>query len=256
MHIILEHPRPSGASVQTSDTPLIPLRVEGLSFAAGGRDLLRDISFSLTTSLPTFLLGHNGAGKSLLLRLLHGLVKPESGRISWGGLPVAEAARHQAMVFQRPVMLRRPVLDNLVYALAMRRVPRRQRRDLAMAALEEAGLAHLAGRQARVLSGGEQQLVALAQARALRPLVLFLDEPTASLDPAHSAAVERAVASVVAAGIKVIMASHDLAQARRLAHDVLFMADGRLVEFGAADAFLTEPRSELGRRFLAGDLTA
>lgn len=254
MQVLLDHPRPSGAQAQMNSSRLVPLRVEDLSFASGGRVLLRDISFSLSDPLPTFLLGHNGAGKSLLLRLLHGLIDPTRGRISWGGLLVSEAAPFQAMVFQRPVMLRRSVLDNLIYALAMRRVPRRYRRDQAMAALEESGLVHLAGRQARVLSGGEQQLVALAQARALRPLVLFLDEPTASLDPGQTAAVERAVASIVATGIKVVMASHDMGQARRLAHDVLFMADGRLVEHSPARDFLTAPRSEQARRFLNGDL--
>lgn len=255
MQVLLEHPRPSQASAVLGSARLTPLRVEGLAFAINERPLLRDISFSLFDPLPTFLLGHNGAGKSLLLRVLHGLIAPTRGTVTWGGLSVAEAARFQAMVFQRPVMLRRSVLDNLVYALSMRRVPRRHRRDLAMTALEQSGLAHLATRQARVLSGGEQQLVALAQARALRPLVLFLDEPTASLDPGHTAAVEREVTSIVAAGIKVIMASHDLGQTRRLAHDVLFMAGGRLVEHSSTQAFLTAPKSEQARRFLSGDLT-
>lgn len=254
MQILLERPRPANSQSSFGTPPILPVRVEGLRFVINGRPLIREISFSLSESLPTLLLGHNGAGKSLLLRLMHGLIAPTQGTISWGGLSTAEAARHQAMVFQRPVMLRRPVLDNVVYALAMRKAPRRDRRDLAMAALEEAGLAHLADRPARVLSGGEQQLVALAQARALKPLVLFLDEPTASLDPVHSAAVERAIEAVVGAGIKVVMACHDLAQARRLAHDVLFLAGGRLVEHSLAETFFTTPASDTARRYLNGEI--
>lgn len=256
MQVLTHRPWPQADSSVPLQSQSLPLRVDGLCFSVNGQALLRDISFCLDSPQPTLLLGHNGAGKSVLLRLLHGLLTPTAGMISWGGMPPAQAARHQAMVFQRPVMLRRSVIDNIIHALALRDVPRRLRRDIAAAALEESGLGPLAHRQARVLSGGEQQLVALARARALTPAVLFLDEPTASLDPVHSAAVERAVGAIVASGVKVIMASHDLGQARRLAGDVLFMAGGRLVEQGPADLLFHAPRTEEARRYLSGDIAA
>ncbi|GAA0594943.1 ATP-binding cassette domain-containing protein [Caenispirillum bisanense] len=248
---------PSPAAALRPADPLLPLRVDGLCFAsAGGAPLLSDLRFDLTDAGATVLLGHNGAGKSLLLRLLHGLLTPTAGSIRWHGLSPAEARPRQAMVFQRPVMLRRSVRANVEYALALQGHGRRARRERAMAALAGAGLDHLAERPARVLSGGEQQLVALARARAVQPAVLLLDEPTASLDPVHSLAVERLVAAIAADGIKIIMATHDLGQARRLATDVLFLAAGRLVEHAPAAAFFTCPASAAASAFLRGELAA
>lgn len=235
---------------------LLPLRVTDLCFRSGETELLAGISLTLDHAGPTVVLGHNGAGKSLLLRLLHGLLSPSAGTVAWGGLDAAAARAQQAMVFQRPVMLRRSVRANIEYALGLQGHPRRSRRGLALQALEAAGLAGLAERPARVLSGGEQQLVALARARALRPAVLLLDEPTASLDPAHSLAVERQVAAIADEGVKIVMATHDLGQARRLAADVLFMAGGRLVEHSTAAAFFDRPASPAAAAFLRGELAA
>jgi tungstate transport system ATP-binding protein len=229
---------------------ILPLRAEGLGFSAGGVAILADLSFTLEAGAPSIILGPNGAGKSVLLRLLHGLLPPSAGRVTWS----ADPARRQAMVFQRPVLLRRSVLANTLYPLALAGVAAAERQRRARAALEMVGLAALAGRPARRLSGGEQQRLALARAAALSPELLFLDEPTANLDPAATRAVEEIVAALAARGTKIVMTTHDLGQARRLAGEVLFLARGRLVEQTPATAFFAAPASPEAAAFLRGDL--
>ncbi len=234
--------------------PILPLAVDCLGFEAGGRTLLDGVSFSLHGGGATIVLGPNGAGKSLLLRLCHGLLTPTAGAVSWSGAGAAQAAVHQAMVFQRPVMLRRSAAANVDYALKLRRVPRRSRPGIVAEVLARTGLAHLAEAPARVLSGGEQQRLALARAWATRPQVLFLDEPTASLDPAATRAVEEIVGVIGAAGTKIVMTTHDLGQARRLADEILFLHRGRLLEQTPAADFFAAPRTPEARAFVAGDL--
>ncbi len=234
-------------------TSILPLEVSGLGFEAGGARLLDDVRFVLTAGSRSIILGANGAGKSLTLRLVHGLLTPSRGRVDWRQ-PPAEAKRRQAMVFQRPVLLRRSVAANVAYGLALRGIPRGRRRQLVSEALEVAGLGALAGRPARSLSGGEQQRLALARAWALGPEVLFLDEPTASLDPAGTRAVEALIDAFHAGGAKIVMTTHDLAQARRLADEVLFFHQGRLLEQSPAAQFFAEPSSLVARRFLAGEV--
>ena len=175
-----------------------------------------------------------------------GLVAPTSGRISWGGRHAP--GERLAMVFQRPVMLRRTAAANVAYALPGRDDAR------VTELLTKVGLAALADRPARKLSGGEQQRLALARALARDPEVLFLDEPTASLDPAATKAVEDIVRAVAASGVKIVMATHDIGQARRLAGDVVFLARGRLVERADAARFFHAPASREAGAFLRGDL--
>jgi tungstate transport system ATP-binding protein len=158
------------------------------------------------------------------------------------------------MVFQRPVMLRRSAIANVEYALALAGVLAIERTHQARAALESVGLAHLAERPARVLSGGEQQRLALARAWALRPEVLFLDEPTASLDPSATAEVERIIQAIHAAGTKIVMCTHNLGQARRLGDEILFLNRGHLAERAPADRFFDQPASPEARDFLKGEL--
>lgn len=232
---------------------ILPLEARHLVFEADGTRLLHDIDFTLHAGRRTILLGPNGAGKSLLLRLCHGLLQPTAGEISWHG-GNDRARRHQAMVFQRPVMLRRSVLANITHALATRGVPRSDRTVRAEAALALAGLSDLAKRPARVLSGGEQQRLALARAWATEPQVLFLDEPTASLDPGATRAVETLIEGFHAAGTKIVMATHDLAQARRLADEILFVHKGRLLEAADAETFFDHPQTAEARAFVAGEL--
>jgi tungstate transport system ATP-binding protein len=232
-----------------------PATVQALSFQAGGQTLLHGVDLALDRTSTTVIMGPNGAGKSLLLRLLHGLLTPSSGAVRWNGrAPDRWVRRRQAMVFQKPVLLRRSVIGNVTYALKVHGVARRARRARAQEALVEAGLARLARRPARVLSGGEQQRLALARAWATRPEVLFLDEPTANLDPAGAHAVERMVAAIKDRGTKIVLTTHDLGQARRLADEVVFLHRGRLVEHGPAQTFFNQPQSEQARAFLSGDL--
>ena len=241
---------------QTRETNGIrPATVQGLTFHAGGHTLLDGLDLALDRTSTTVIMGPNGAGKSLLLRLLHGLLTPTAGEVRWNGrAPERDVRRRQAMVFQKPVLLRRSVIGNVTYALKVHGVPRAQRRARAAEALADAGLAALARRPARVLSGGEQQRLALARAWASRPEVLFLDEPTANLDPAGAYALERMVAVIKHRGTKIVLTTHDLGQARRLADEVVFLHRGRLVERSPAQTFFDQPQSEQARAFLSGDL--
>lgn len=232
----------------------LPLRAEGLSFTAGGVPVLREVSLTIEAGPPLLVIGPNGAGKSALLRLLHGLLRPSAGRVAWAGGEAAGALARDAMVFQRPVMLRRSVLANAAYPLKLAGLPRAERAARARAALERVGLLELADRPARRLSGGEQQRLALARAAALGPEVLFLDEPCASLDPAATRAVEAIIADIAAQGTKVVMTTHDLGQARRLAGEVAFLHRGRLLEHAPAHAFFAGPASPEAAAFLRGEL--
>lgn len=231
------------------------LGARGLSYAVEGRTLIGNIDVGIEAGRRTVVMGANGAGKSLLLRLLHGLIEPSGGKVLWKGRPLNAAARRaQAMVFQRPVMLRRSVMANLSFALRVRGVRGPARRERERAALAMARLEDLAGRPARVLSGGEQQRLAVARALACQPELLFLDEPTASLDPASTHAIEALIHQAHAAGVTIVMVTHDRAQALRLGDDVLFMSDGRIVETGPIGRVLETPRSEAARDWLEGRL--
>ena len=232
---------------------ILPLRIENLCYEAGARRLLHGLDFSLKAGTRSVILGPNGAGKSLTLRLCHGLAAPTSGSIRWNGSSPAEARSSQAMVFQRPVMLRRSVAANIAYPLACRGVPKPERGALIADALERTGLTAHARVPARVLSVGEQQRLALARVWVLRPEVLFLDEPTASLDPAATRAVEDIISSIHGAGTKVVLTTQNLGQARRLADEILFLFDGRLLEQAPADQFFSAPDSAEARAFIAGE---
>ena len=233
---------------------ILPLVLEDVRFEAGGREILKGVSARLEAGPATILVGANGAGKSVLMRLMHGLLAPSGGRIAWQDADPERLRRRQAMVFQRPVMLRRSAIANITYALELAGVRRAEREPLAREALESVGLAHLANRPARVLSGGEQQRLALARAWALHPEVLFLDEPTASLDPGATREIERVIRAFDAAGTKIVMATHNLGQARRLGDDVLFVHEGRVLEHSPIGRFFAEPASEEAGAFIKGEL--
>ena len=229
---------------------LLPGQAHGLTFAVGGRRLIDGVSLWLTAGRITVLMGPNGAGKSLLLRLLHGTIMPSAGGVTWGGLPMDAAVRkRQAMVFQRPVLLRRSVSANVEFVLKLRGKTARGR---CSEMLERVGLAGHAAQAARLLSGGEQQRLALARALALEPAVLFLDEPTANLDPASVAAIEAIVQDAHEGGTKIIFVTHDTGQARRLADEVVFLHQGRVAEHTSAERFFAEPVSREARDYLAG----
>ena len=221
---------------------ILPLRLEGVTY----RDIIKPLSLELGAGPSTIILGANGAGKSVLMRLMHGLLHPNTGTIAWS------SAGRQAMVFQRPVMLRRSALANVAYALEV--CGTAQAEKIAMDALEEVGLAHLARRPARVLSGGEQQRLALARAWALHPEVLFLDEPTANLDPGATREIETLIKAFDAAGTKIVMSTHSLGQARRLGDEVIFLHQGRVAERAAIEHFFAQPASPEAAAFVKGEL--
>ncbi|MDF3011140.1 MAG: transporter related protein [Burkholderiales bacterium] len=221
---------------------ILPLRLEAVSFL----QVIKPLSLELEAGPSTIILGANGAGKSVLMRLMHGLLPPTAGTISWS------SNGRQAMVFQRPVMLRRSALDNIIYALRVAGVADAERP--AMDALKEVGLAELAHRPARVLSGGEQQRLALARAWALHPEVLFLDEPTASLDPSAVREIENIIRAFDAAGTKIVMATHNLGQARRLGDEVIYLHDGRVLERTPVEQFFSKPATAEAAAFIKGEL--
>jgi tungstate transport system ATP-binding protein len=215
------------------------IRFEDVTVAAGAVTLLDRLSLTLAAGGPTVVIGPNGAGKTTLLRVAMGLLSPTAGRI------VREGDPRRAIVFQRPTMLRRSASANIRYAGA----DERRMREL----LSLVGLEHAAQRPARRLSSGEQQRLALARAMARDPAVLLLDEPTASLDPAATKAMEDLIRTV-SRGIKVVMSTHDLGEARRLAGEVVLLHRGRLVEAGPARGFFEAPHTDEARKFIAGEL--
>lgn len=241
----------------TKSRSLFPIKANGLAFAARNRRLVDVPDLTIGPKGATMILGPNGAGKSLLIQLLHGLIAPTSGTVTYGGKAIDDPARkRQAMVFQRPVMLRRSVAANLGFALKAHGVGRAERLERTRELLVEGGFEAMADQPARTLSGGEQQRLAMLRALSTRPDLVFLDEPTSSLDPRSTRAIEEMVARAVERGVKVVMVTHDLGQARRLGHELIFMHDGRLTEQTPAQAFFVRPSSAPAREFLAGHLLA
>jgi tungstate transport system ATP-binding protein len=230
-----------------------PVRFENVVFTAGAVTILDRVSLVLAAQPVTVLIGPNGAGKSMLLRLAMGLLTPTGGAITWGGRADVPPTR-RAFMFQRPTMLRRSAAGNVRYALAAAGCPHAARVQRVAELLDLVGLVHVADRPARRLSGGEQQRLALARALAKDPDVLFLDEPTASLDPAATKAIEDLIRTVAQSGIRIVMATHDLGEARRLGGDVVLMHRGRIIEHAPADAFFAAPQTPEATKFVAGEL--
>jgi tungstate transport system ATP-binding protein len=213
--------------------------------------ILTGIDVTIAQGRRTFILGPNGAGKSTLLRILHGLIAPTQGSVTWNGARTRPA--EQAMVFQRPVLLRRSAEANVRYALALSGVHGADAGRRIFEALTEVGLLDVAKRSARVLSWGEQQRLALARVWALDPAVLFLDEPTASLDPNATRAVEKIVSDIHARGTTIVMTTHNLAQAKRLADEIVFLHAGHIVERTPVASFFHSPHSAEAAAYLEGE---
>jgi tungstate transport system ATP-binding protein len=254
---MLDPAAPRKPSTRTSNgaRSLLPLELRGLTFEISGKRVIDSIDARIEELGITAIMGPNGAGKSVLLRLMHGLVAPTGGQILWEGRqPDRTTARRQAMVFQKPVLLRRSAAGNIWHALKLRGIKRSERSMRVQEGLRLAGLEQRAETPARILSGGEQQRLCLARALSLEPEVLFLDEPTASLDPASTLLIERLLIEAQRRSIKIIIVTHDVGQARRLAHDVIFLHHGRVVEHNAAKQFFDGPQSEVAQAFMAGGL--
>jgi tungstate transport system ATP-binding protein len=245
----------AGAPRALQEDTLPLLEVRGLGYSVGGEKLLTGVDLKIRRGSRTLLMGPNGAGKSLLLRLMHGLLDPDEGAILWRGSRMDRHSRQsQAMVFQKPVLLRRSVLANLNFALGVRGLRGGERSARIREALAAGGLSHLARRPARVLSGGEQQRLSLVRALACEPELLFLDEPTANLDPASTAAIESLVLDANSRGVTIVLVTHDAGQARRLGEDLIFLQDGTVAETGPVDRVLSHPATEPVRAWRDGRL--
>ncbi len=231
---------------------MFPLQVSGLRFAPEGRTVLDGLNLELSGEGISVILGPNGSGKTLLLRLLAGLLPPDAGTMLWGA--AAQPDGRLAMVFQQPMLLRMSVFTNVEFALRPQTMSSSERRQRSSEVLERVGLAHRARDCARLLSGGERQRLALARAWAMRPRLLLLDEPTASLDPSATEAVERIIREIRTEGAKVLMTTHNLGQATRLADDIIFLADGRVQEHESAQRFFARPQSPAARAYMQGEL--
>jgi len=230
----------------------LPIEFETVTIAMGAVTILDRVTMRLNVGSPTVIVGPNGSGKTTLLRAAMGLVRPTLGQITWGGRE--NFPSRCAIVFQRPTMLRRSAAANVQYWLRSANSSSREKSSGVRRLLELVGLGGLQDRPARRLSGGEQQRLALARALARDPAVLFLDEPTASLDPAGAKAIEELIAAISRQGIKVIMTTHDIGEARRLAEDVIMLHQGRVAEAAAASSFFNAPRTVEARKFIAGEL--
>lgn len=228
---------------------MLPLVAKNVRVTRKGKDLLGPIDLTLSGPGVTAVLGPNGSGKTTLLRALHGIERLSAGSVTWNLAP-EKAQRHQAFVFQTPTLLRRTVAGNLRYPLRLIKAPDQAARVARWA--DRAGLTEKQNLPARQLSGGERQKLALARALITHPKVLFLDEPCASLDGHATRAIESLLRDAAAEGTRIILATHDMGQARRLATDAVFLYGGQIQEQGAD--ILTNPQTPRLAAFLRGDI--
>ncbi|MEM7194112.1 MAG: ATP-binding cassette domain-containing protein [Pseudomonadota bacterium] len=236
-----------------SHDSLMPLAISGLRYSVGESILIDNLELYVSSAGVTVILGPNGAGKSLLLRLILGLLEPTGGRVKWGKHSAGSLTRqHQSLVFQKPVLLRRSVEDNIKFILKLRQSAPVS--TTAQKLLQSVHLSEHARQPARSLSGGEQQRLALARAMATSPSVLMLDEATANLDPGSTAIIENIIRKQKQKGVKILLVTHDLGQAKRLADDVVFLHRGRVMENTPATQFFDQPDSAPANAFLHGEL--
>lgn len=234
-------------------TGLFPVTLKQAATSRRGKRLVGPIDLTLDGAGACIILGPNGSGKTTLLRLMHGAARLTDGRIDWAcGVDAAREA--QAFVFQTPVMLRRSVLDNLIYPLRMRGVSRRQARAQSEDWAARVGLTDLLDQSATVLSGGEKQKLAIARALITKPALVFLDEPTASLDGRATREIEAILEAAKAEGTCLVMSTHDIGQARRLADRVVFLLGGKVHEADEARAFFGSTQTPEAQAFLQGDI--
>ena len=232
---------------------LVPIEVDGLCVATHNRLLLAELNCRIGEEGITVIMGPNGAGKSLFMRCLHGLIPPQSGRIEFAGCELDQAIiKRQSFIFQAPTVLRRTVYENLAFVARLRPEIRADETDRLLA---EMRLDHLTQQPARLLSGGEKQRLAMARALLTAPNLLLMDEATANLDPASVQIIEASLRTAAANGLKIIIVTHDIGQARRLAHDVVFLNAGQLTEHTPAKQFFTKPHSAAASAYIRGELT-
>jgi len=232
---------------------ILPLSVKQASVKKRGKTLVGPIDMEVQTTGLTVIMGPNGAGKTTLLRLLHGLEVPRSGSIEWN-TDLETARLGQAYVFQTPIMLRRTAIENVMYPLRLRGLSTVEARTKANEWLEKISLPEAANLNARLLSGGEKQKLALARALAAKPQLLFLDEPTSNLDGRATREIETLLKDARASGMRIIMTTHDKGQAKRLAEDIVFLYHGKIHERAEAKRFFKETSTNEAKAFLEGDI--
>jgi tungstate transport system ATP-binding protein len=232
-------------------TPAVSLK--DMRVKKRGKTILGPIDLDLAATGFTIVLGPNGAGKTTLLKVLHGVERISSGTVKWS-LPVKDAQLEQAYVFQRPIMLRRTVRQNLAYPLELLGLAKSEITTKVEQWADRVGLRDLLEQPGPRLSGGEKQKVALARALIRTPSVLFLDEPCANLDGRSVRDIEAVLQSVSAQGTRIVMTTHDLGQARRLASDVVFLSQGQLHEQGPAPQIFADPKQPKTLAFFQGDI--
>ena len=232
---------------------LLPMQMTQAIVKRRGKILLGPVDFTMTRAGITIVLGPNGAGKTTFLRALHGLDRLSGGNITWQ-LPLEQARLRQSFVFQTPIMLRRTVRDNLAYPLMIKGVAKQAALAQATEWASKVGLGDVLEQQAPQLSGGEKQKLALARALITAPELLFLDEPCASLDGRSTREIEAILHDAAKAGTRIIMATHDLGQARRLASDIVFMMHGQIIEQQAANVFFSKPNTPQAAALLQGNI--
>lgn len=232
---------------------LFPLTATDAVVSRRGKVLVGPVNLTLESLGTTIVIGPNGAGKTSLLRMLHGIVRLRKGSVTWG-CPDAEARQRQAFVFQSPVMLRRSVRDNLTYPLRLMGMQKGEACEKAAQWTSKVGLADALNRPATALSGGERQKLALARALIRNPDVVFLDEPCSSLDGRATREIEEILSQAAADGTRLIMSTHDMGQARRLADEVIFVLHGKIHEIAPAADFFAGPKTKRATAFLNGDI--
>ena len=230
---------------------MFPIVVKNLSLVINKKILLNNLTCELTSHGITVIMGPNGAGKSLFVRCLHGLSKPTDGSIRYGNVPVGAVTRgRQSMVFQSPKLLRRSVIENLRFVANLNKKNDQNLLEL----LKKTDLSLLKDQQISTLSGGEKQRLSLARALVSNPEILFLDEATSSLDPRSVSIIENLMEEIKLKNVKIILITHDVNQAKRIADDIIFMNNGEIRETGLANDFFSNPQSQEARAFLKGDL--
>jgi len=219
---------------------ILPLRMQGAVAKIRGKVLVGPVDLTISEQGFTIVMGPNGAGKTTLLRLMHGLQRLSAGALVWNR-PRAVVLDRQAFVFQSPIMMRRSVLDNIAYPLMLHGLNKGEARTRAQRIAVAFGLGDLLEQPAPVLSGGEKQKLSLARALIREPEILFLDEPCANLDGRATREIEAILKTAQNAGTRIVMSTHNMGQARRLAQDVVFMYGGKVHECAERDA--QNPRS-------------
>ena len=232
---------------------ILPVTLNGAIVRKGTKQIVGPLDLTIKGAGCSILIGPNGAGKTTFLRLLHGLDRASSGTVKWA-VKKDEAYNRQSFVFQTPVVLRRSGIENIAYPLYVRGIKRNEAQSEAAKWTKDIGLSGVAHNDAHVLSGGEKQKLAIARALITNPDVLFLDEPTTNLDGASTLEIERLILSAVEKGTRIVMATHDFGQARRLATEILFMYRGQIHERSDADIFFSGPKTEEAVEFIRGDV--